>query len=66
MADMHFPKACAYPGGWESDHNTLGNLIGDSKLSEAFINEAGRNNLLGDFPNDKNAISLCVIGRMDT
>jgi len=31
MADMHFPKACAYPGGWESELNTLGNLIGDSK-----------------------------------
>ena len=30
MADMHFPKGCAYPDGWESQLNDLGNLIGDS------------------------------------
>lgn len=64
MADLHFPKACAYPGGWESELNTLGNLIGDSTYQQAFITEAGKESIQGDSPNDKRGIALCIIGKI--
>ena len=66
MADLHFPKSCAYPMGWNDELNTLGNLDPAHDPNHVTtIVPAAQNDILGRHPNDKRGISFGVIGRLD-
>jgi len=65
MADLHFPKSCAYPLGWDDPLNTLGNVPVGDDTEGTIIVPAAQNDIFGRHPNDKRGISFGVIGVID-
>ena len=66
MGDLHFPKSCYYPGGWDGELNPYKDNVGPDKNNSNIEDASAKNDPQGRHSNDKRGISFCVVGQVSS